>query len=243
MNIKQLISTLLLSSLVVTSCLASKSADTATEKSSSKDNSEVHNSNLISGDLIETFDAGGYTYVQIKTNDGPVWVAGPITSINKGDHIGFSGKMVMRDFHSKSLGRDFETIYFVHAFIINGKSSVASVPDPHKNATRKKPASALKSFKKAENGHTIADVLENKKTLAEKTVKIRGQVSKYTADVLGKNWIHIRDSSSQQDLTITTSASAKIDDVIVVEGSLALNKKFGYGYTYEVIVEDAKVSN
>lgn len=243
MNIKQLISIFLLCSLIVTGCLANTSVDTATEKPVAKNNAKATAAKLFSGDLIETFDAGGYTYVQIKTTDGPVWAAGPVTSINKSDHIGFNGNIAMMDFYSKSLERNFETIYFVHAFNINGKSSAAkAAPDPHKNASRKKPVSALKSFNKATDGQTIADVLKNKSILADKTVKVRGQVSKYTANVLGKNWIHIRDSSSQQDLTFTTDASTEIDDVIVVEGLLSLNKKFGYGYTYEVIIEDAKVT-
>ena len=52
--------------------------------------------------------------------------------------------------------------------------------------------------------------------------------------------IHIRDSSTQDDLTITTDSTATIDAVVVVEGKLALDKD--YGYVYPLIVEDASVT-
>lgn len=245
MNIKRLISMTLLSTLIVIGCQENTStaatANTTAEKQPLENNIPVHNSNTFSGNLIETFNTGGYTYVQISTDAGPVWAAGPVTTINKDDHISFSGKIAMRDFYSKSLDRKFESIYFVDAFTVNGVKTTTTAADPHKSAYKPQVAAALKSFNKAENGQTIADLLKNKNTLTGKTVKVRGQVSKYTAGVMGKNWIHIRDSSSQQDLTITTDASAKMDDIILVEGQLAQSKDFGYGYIYDVIIEDAKV--
>ena len=71
---------------------------------------------------------------------------------------------------------------------------------------------------------------------------MRGQVTKFTANVMDKNWLHIRDSSTLDDLTITTDSTAAIDAVVVIEGKLALNKDFGYGYVYPLIVEDASVT-
>jgi len=70
---------------------------------------------------------------------------------------------------------------------------------------------------------------------------VRGKVTKFTANVMGKNWLHIRDSSTLQDLTVTTKDTAVIDDVIIVEGKLELNKDFSYGYVYPVILLDAKI--
>ena len=56
-------------------------------------------------------------------------------------------------------------------------------------------------------------------------------------------WLHIVDSSTLDDLTVTTDSNAAIGDVIVVEGKLGINKDFGYGYVYPVILEDAKITN
>ncbi len=233
MRIKQLISLTLFTSLLATAYTGTSLAAETAESSS-------HHSGVFTGELLETFNSGGYTYVQIETDKGPVWAAGPASAINKDDKVSFIGKVAMTDFYSKSLDRRFKTIYFVDSYIINGEKNSNSNIDPHKNIDKKQ-AAALKPFSKADNGKNIAEILENKENLAGTKIKIRGQVSKYTAQVLGKNWIHIRDSSSNQDITITTDADAQINDIIVAEGKLVLNKDYGYGYIYEVLIEDAKV--
>lgn len=209
--------------------------------------STAQKSTIFKGKLISTLNSGGYTYAQIKTDDGNVWAAGPITSVKIGDQISFNGLMPMQKFYSKTLKRDFDVIYFVSTFTVNGKSA-ASAPlsktlDPHKNTNKSAHDLILKPFSKAKDGHTIADVIKNKEKLIKQPIRVRGQVSKFTADVMGKNWIHIRDSSSkQQYLTVTTNSTVALNDIITVEGKLTLNKDFGYGYVYDVIIENAKVS-
>jgi len=204
------------------------------------------NSGYFKGELINTLNAGGYTYIQIKTGDDSIWAAGPVTTVKKGDQISFNGRMPMKNFHSKALNRDFDIIYFVSGFTVNGQNmqstSLPNSLDPHKNTRKKAHDLVLKDFSKAKDGRTIADVIENKNSLSQQTLRIRGQVSKFTAGVLGKNWIHIRDNSSEHDLTITTDSTVALNDIITVEGKLALNKDFGYGYIYEAIIEDAIVS-
>ncbi|MBF8270670.1 MAG: hypothetical protein HW386_2379, partial [Gammaproteobacteria bacterium] len=35
--------------------------------------------------------------------------------------------------------------------------------------------------------------------------------------------------------------TAALDEIVIIEGKLALEKDFGYGYKYAVIVEDASI--
>lgn len=240
MDSKQLISLTLFSSLILGSGLNNEAIASGATAPTMETNA-AHHTGVFTGALIETFNSGGYTYVQLKTDKGPVWAAGPTTAINKNDEVSFIGKVAMIDFYSKSLDRKFKNIYFVDAFIVNGVKIGNTAVDPHKKINKPQ-AAALKSFSKAKNGQDIAEILKNKDALAGKTVKVRGQVSKYTASVMGKNWLHIRDSSSDQDITITTDASAKLDDIVLAEGKLILNKDYGYGYVYEVLIEDAKLT-
>ncbi|MEI7897164.1 MAG: hypothetical protein WCJ26_09020 [bacterium] len=61
-----------------------------------------------------------------------------------------------------------------------------------------------------------------------------------------KNWIHIQDGtefSGKFDLTVTTDAEAAVGQTITLEGKITLNKDFGYGYAYEVLMEDATIKN
>lgn len=61
---------------------------------------------------------------------------------------------------------------------------------------------------------------------------------------MNKNWMHIQDGTKYgeiYDLTVTSKDSAKVGDVVVFQGAISVNKDFGAGYTYEVIMEDAKI--
>lgn len=238
MHIKQLIGLTLFSSLLFVSGLSTESI-AAGAATSEKD--AAHHNGVFTGELLKTFNSGGYTYAHLKTADGDVWAAGPKTDIKASDKVSFIGKVAMIDFYSKSLDRKFKTIYFVDSYIVNGMNTAVMAVDPHKKIDKVKPA-ALKSFTKAKDGKTVDDILHDKDKLAGKKIKIRGQVNKYTASVMGKNWLHIRDSSSDQDITITTDASAKMNDIVLAEGKLILNKDYGYGYVYEVLIEDAKLT-
>jgi hypothetical protein len=61
---------------------------------------------------------------------------------------------------------------------------------------------------------------------------------------MGKNWLHLQDGSGSKgtnDLTVTTNEMVKIGDLILVSGVVSVDRDFGFGYSYEVILEDAEV--
>ncbi|MFZ5775781.1 MAG: DNA-binding protein [Thermodesulfobacteriota bacterium] len=98
-----------------------------------------------------------------------------------------------------------------------------------------------------ENGRTVAEIFAKAKELGGKKVKVRGQVVKFSPAIMGKNWLHIQDGTGDpmkntHDLVVTTASEAAKGDMVTVEGVLAADKDFGYGYKYDVIVEDAAVS-
>lgn len=196
----------------------------------------------IKGKVIETMDASGYTYVQIDTGSEKIWGAAPTTAITVGDQIEFSSGMPMRDFQSKSLNRSFPVVYFAPRFISSNNNSTSGTAAISANSKSQKPAAALKTMAKAKGGYTIAEIYKDKKNLADKTISVRGQVTKFNAKVMNKNWLHIMDSSGENDLTITTNDTAAVGDVVVISGKLALDKDFGYGYNYPLIIEQASIT-
>ena len=104
----------------------------------------------------------------------------------------------------------------------------------------------LTGIAKAEGGKTVAEVFAEKDALAGKPVTFRGKVVKTNPDIMGKNWLHVRDGSGEEgtnDLTITTAGTLpNVGDTVVVTGNVTLNKDFGMGYAYDVLVEDAQVT-
>ncbi|WP_394129003.1 NrfJ [Shewanella maritima] len=64
------------------------------------------------GEVLETMNGGGYTYVQIKNEKDTFWAAGPQTEVAKGDIVQVSEQMWMSNFKSSSLNKTFEKLMF-----------------------------------------------------------------------------------------------------------------------------------
>jgi len=94
------------------------------------------------------------------------------------------------------------------------------------------------------DARTVAEIITKRIELKDKTVLVRGKVVKYTPEVLGKNWIHLRDGSGSaadntHDVLVTTKDQAKIGDVVVAKGVVHTDRDLGSGYSYKVLVEEA----
>lgn len=208
-------------------------------------------SDEVSGKVVETMNAASYTYVLLEAGGQRNWVAAPQFGVKVGDSVVATGAAPMPNYHSKTLNRTFEVVYFSGSISVNGKqatggASAAEMPPGHPpmGAGATPAAPDLSGIKRAANGQTVAEIYAGKAKLAGKPIVVRGRVVKFNAMIMGKNWLHIRDGSGAEgsnDLTVTTAAKAKVGDLVLVQGVLAAERDFGSGYKYALIVEDAKV--
>jgi len=196
----------------------------------------------VHGKVTEVIEAAGYTYVEIDTGTEKVWAAGPDTPIKPGDNIGFDTGMPMANFHSKSLQRDFPVIYFVDSYITAASAGSDAATAAHTQAQPDPVADPIVGIAKLKDGYTIAEIHNNKQSLKDKIVRVRGKVTKFSPAIMGKNWVHIMDSSSSYDLTMTTTGTAAVNDVVIIEGRLVLDRDFNYGYFYPLIIEEGAVT-
>jgi hypothetical protein len=93
---------------------------------------------------------------------------------------------------------------------------------------------------------TISNLIANKQSFSGKVIKVKGRVTKFNPEIMGKNWVHVQDGSEFNggfDLTITTNERVSVGDTLTFEGKIALDKDFGYGYFYSVIMEEGKTVN
>ena len=91
----------------------------------------------------------------------------------------------------------------------------------------------------------VEEVYAKKDNLKGKKITVKGEVVKFNGGIMGKNWVHIRDGSGKQgtnDVTATTMDAAAVGDKVVVTGVLTVEKDFGAGYKYEVILEEATIT-
>jgi len=190
----------------------------------------------------EVIQTSQYTYLKVSENGAENWIAVNKQDASKGDTYYYNQELEMKNFNSKELNRTFETIYFVQ-----GLSKEPIIGNTATPATQGKVSSVKKegiSIAPAEGSMSIADLYAKAAEYAGKTVKMKGEVVKVNNEVMGKNWIHIQDGSGDTnnfDLAITTQDQAKVGDVVTFEGTINTKKDFGFGYYYDVIMEDAKL--
>jgi hypothetical protein len=197
---------------------------------------------VVSGVVLETKDVDTYTYVRLKTKEGETWAAVGKAPLKKGATITIEDAMVMKNFESKSLKKTFPTIVFGSL-----AGSAKTSADPHGGVAKVADTGPIQVPKATgANARTVAEVLTKGAELKDRQVQVRGKVVKYNPEIMGKNWIHLRDGSGSasdntNDILVTSSAQTKVGDVVTITGTVRLDKDFGAGYAYKVLIEDAKL--
>lgn len=217
---------------------------TACESEGGKSNYRAMNPNLREVKVTEIIQTSSYTYLKFQEEGDAYWAA--ITrneDIVDGGTYYFDNWMEMKDFKSTELDRTFESVYFIQ--------DISDKPFPAAGMVKEQPGGSnvvgdqeIELIEPAEDGVAIKDVFANKADYAGKTIKVRGEVVKFTPEVMKKNWIHIQDGTRHGkdfDLTVTTTGTCALGDVVTVEGKLILDQDFGSGYVYDVILEEAVI--
>ncbi len=220
----------------LSACNSNKSTE-----STSNDAKKSNSHKVVVEEVVQTSQ---YTYLRVKENDTELWLAANSIQAKVGETYYYEGGFKMEKFESKELKKTFDAVILVDNL------STKPIEEVEKNAMAESHGSKTAVEKKdikvehIKDGVTVADIYSKKDTYGDKTVKIKGEVVKFLPEIMGKNWIHLQDGTDANgnfDLTITTTATAKVGDVIVVEGKIVLKKDFGYGYSYEVLMEDAVI--
>jgi hypothetical protein len=97
-----------------------------------------------------------------------------------------------------------------------------------------------------EDAYAIEEIYAKNKDLAQKLVRVRAKVVKFLPEIMGKNWIHIQDGTgsadnNNYDITVSTLETAAVGDEVIVNGTLGVDKDFGFGCAFALIIEDATI--
>ncbi len=193
----------------------------------------------------EIIQAGKYTYLYVSEKRNKIWVAVPSVQVSKGDKVTFTGGMEMVDFHSKELDRTFPSVLFLEGINMESGNTKTVSTGNVQNGAKVKPERADVSIDPGDGCISIAKLLESGSDYEGKKVKVRGIITKVNSGILNKNWIHIQDGTEYNgrfDLTITTNSEPAMGDTVTFQGNISLKKDFGYGYFYELIMEDGQLT-
>lgn len=203
-------------------------------------------------EVLEVLHVSSYTYLFVKENDTKKWLAVPSVNAEVGEIYFYIGGMEMSDFNSTELNRTFESVLFLGSIgknpIDKERSSFKHSSNNELQKVTKKPdiEKLTLAIKPVNGGISITKLFKNKRSYEGKIVRVKGQVVKFNPQVMGKNWIHLQDGTEYNgkfDLTLTSSVEVSVGDVITIEGMVSLDKDFGYGYFYGLIVENSILIN
>jgi hypothetical protein len=94
---------------------------------------------------------------------------------------------------------------------------------------------------------TIADLHQNKAALAGKTIRAQGTVVKANNGIRGYNFVHVQDGTGAagkgtNNLIVRSRQTANAGDKVTVSGVVVVNRDFGSGYFYPLLIEEASIT-
>jgi hypothetical protein len=212
----------------------------------------------IDGSVVEVIQVSAYTYLRLeKSGEAELWVAVSKADVKEGQRVRVTRAERMENFSSKQLGRTFPVIYFG---MLGGGGAEEATANPHGGES---PHGALPGQRsgrgdlaemvkitapekaEGERGHRISDLFAKKDELADKKIRVRATVVQVTMNVMGTNFVHIRDGSGSapektHDLVLKVAKTPpSVGEQALFEGTLKTGVDLGAGYTYSVLIEDA----
>lgn len=210
-----------------------------------------------------------YTYLEVTEKSQRKWLAVPKATINVGEVVYYTGGMLMTQFESRELGKKFPEILFLDRVskdpqgtqlstsapvATTATTAADAVPLPAGNSSVHQALPGMGSSKdtvkqtvrveRPSNAYSIAYIIQHSKELNGKTIRVKGKVTKFTGGVMGTNWVHIQDGTEYNkkfEIVVTTLADLTVGATVLFEGKIGVNKDLGFGYFFEVLMEDAAV--
>ena len=206
-------------------------------------NSQIPAKDRIHEIVVNEFNnAGTYTYVSVTENSNMYWIAIPNTKVIVGNTYYYTGGMLMKDFESKQLKKTFEYITFVEG--IRTTEKVIATKQENLHSYLNTPEIEVIKIDKPENGISLNKLFSEKESFSEKVIVVKGKVVKVNNGIMNRNWVHLSDGTQFEgikSLTVTTLENVTVGDIVTFEGTIILNKDFGQGYVYDILMEEGKL--
>lgn len=194
--------------------------------------------NVVVEDALNTTK---YIYLHVKENGKKFWIATLKQEVEIGESYFYRGGLLKTNFESKEHNRTFDTIYLVSSITPADHGHTETLSDGGNTPTETAKKTGPRKID-VEGSVKISAIVANPQKYAGKTIQISGECTKINPNIMGVNWIHLKDGSQDEyDLVITSDVLVPEGHVVTMTGTVALNKDFGAGYRYEIILEGGKM--
>ena len=204
---------------------------------------EIHKINI-----LEVIPASNYVYLKVKEDKDQFWIATEKGEINKDSTYFYREALLKTEFKSKIHDRVFDSIWFVTKLVtqMHGAKYTSGTFDKTQISKDKKEPVDVTSVEDKNISYKIypeiSAFLDDPNKFEGQAVQLKGKCVKVNSNIMNKNWIHLKDGSQDDfDLIITTNMSAQEGDIITIQAMVALNKDYGAGYSYDLILENGVI--
>ncbi|HEX5167870.1 MAG TPA: hypothetical protein VFW11_01755 [Cyclobacteriaceae bacterium] len=184
---------------------------------------------------LEVLPTTKYVYVRVKEGSEEFWIATIKMEVTVGKTYFYRDGLLKTNFESKEHNRIFDRMYLVSSLVDSDHGSKST-------ATESEPSHAAITDKIVVEGSVkIAELVANPKKYEGKVIQISGKCVKLNANIMGRNWVHLEDGSNDDfDLVITSNVAIPEGHTVTMTGKVSLNKDFGAGYQYSIILEEGE---
>jgi len=196
----------------------------------------------------EVLPTSRYVYLNVNEGEKQFWVATRKQDIRKGRTYYYKGGLLKTNFESKEYNRVFETIYLISNLVEENHSNNSGILNKGDSKVTSSAAEKEVIPTHTENiiehkgSVRIADLVKNPKNYVGKTIQISGKCVKINAGIMNRNWIHLKDGSKDDfDLVVTSDTFIQEGTVVTMKALVTLNKDFGAGYKYDLILEEGVI--
>jgi len=199
----------------------------------------VHSTSSVSEDMHtviakKVLPTTKYVYILVQEGDNEFWIATNKQEIRINNTYFYRDGILKTNFESKEHNKVFDKIFLVSKLVAadhgnNSATPVNTNPGPSEKIEKK---GSIK----------IADLVANPKNYSGKLIQVSGKCVKLNPNIMGRNWIHLNDGSiSDYDLVVTSATAVPIGHNVTMTGMVVLDKDFGSGYLYDILIENGTI--
>lgn len=188
----------------------------------------------------EVLPAERYVYLRVQEGAQGYWIATRKMAAAPGEVFFYREGLRKTHFESKEYNRVFDEIILVSQLVPEahggaGMGTAAPVQPPMAAQTRPAAGSAAGEVPRLR----IAELVADPQRYAGQLVEVHGACVKLNANIMGRNWIHLRDGSRDDyDLVLTAAEPVREGTHATFRARVGVNRDFGAGYVYALILED-----
>jgi len=197
----------------------------------------------------EILPATKYVYLKVTEGGGEeYWIAARKQDIELGGTYFYRNGLLKTNFESKEYNRVFDRIFLVSSLVAEdhgnntGALSADFTAEPEQTLQKENIPTHTEEVIQHKGSIKIAELVANPTAYEGKTVQLTGKCVKINPNIMKRNWIHLQDGSKNDfDLVVTSNTFVPEGKTVTMRAKVVLNKDFGAGYRYDLILEDGVV--